>query len=30
MDTYKDKLMLDALHAGGHAPWMVWRSPNHA
>lgn len=28
MDTFKDKQMLDDLHANGHAPWQVWnRSP---
>ena len=26
MDTFKDKLALDDLHAGGAAPWMVWRA----
>lgn len=24
MDTFKDKLMLEGLHADGRAPWQVW------
>lgn len=27
MDTYKEKQMIDELHAQGAAPWEVWRSP---
>jgi hypothetical protein len=25
MDTFKDKLELDNIAAGGHPPWEVWR-----
>jgi len=25
MDTFKDKQMLDDLHATGGAPWQVWK-----
>jgi len=25
MDTFKDKQLLDDLHAGGDAPWEVWK-----
>ncbi len=24
MDTFKDKIQLDELMSGGHAPWQVW------
>lgn len=27
MDTFKDKQLLDELHARGPAPWEVWRRP---
>jgi glucose-1-phosphate cytidylyltransferase len=27
MDTFKDKQTLDDLHAGGAAPWEVWKRP---
>lgn len=30
MDTYKEKQMIDELHAQGSAPWEVWRSPKSA
>jgi glucose-1-phosphate cytidylyltransferase len=30
MDTFKDKLALDDLHACGAAPWMVWRAAARA
>ncbi len=29
MDTYKEKQMIDELHAQGSAPWEVWRSLKH-
>ena len=29
MDTFKDKQQLEALCAGGAAPWEVWRSNGH-
>jgi glucose-1-phosphate cytidylyltransferase len=28
MDTFKDKQSLDDLHAGGKAPWEIWRKPS--
>ncbi|MCC6421959.1 MAG: glucose-1-phosphate cytidylyltransferase [Phycisphaerales bacterium] len=27
MDTFKEKQMLDEMHARGTAPWQVWRTP---
>ena len=24
MDTFKDKVLLDEIEAGGHPPWRVW------
>jgi glucose-1-phosphate cytidylyltransferase len=30
MDTFKDKQMLDDLHAKGDAPWQVWNHMSHA
>jgi glucose-1-phosphate cytidylyltransferase len=27
MDTFKDKLELDNIAAGGDAPWEVWTRP---
>ncbi len=27
MDTFKDKQVLDELHASGNAPWEVWKQP---
>ena len=27
MDTFKDKNVLDELHAKGNAPWEIWSSP---
>jgi glucose-1-phosphate cytidylyltransferase len=29
MDTFKEKQMLDEMHARGTAPWQVWRSPGN-
>ena len=30
MDTYKEKQLLDDLHAGGSAPWEVWKGDRPA
>jgi len=29
MDTFKDKQVLDKLHAAGNAPWEVWKQRPH-
>jgi glucose-1-phosphate cytidylyltransferase len=28
MNTFKDKQLLDDMHAKGNTPWDVWRKPN--
>lgn len=28
MDTFKDKQLLDDMHAKGNKPWEVWKNPN--
>ena len=30
MDTYKEKELLDDLHAGGSAPWEIWKGNRQA
>jgi glucose-1-phosphate cytidylyltransferase len=30
MDTFKDKQVLDDLHARGNAPWEIWKAPAKA
>ncbi|MBA2484876.1 MAG: hypothetical protein H0V35_02040 [Nitrospira sp.] len=25
MDTFKDKMLLEDLHARGKAPWAIWK-----
>jgi glucose-1-phosphate cytidylyltransferase len=29
MDTFKDKQLLDDMHAKGNTPWDVWRTPHN-